>query len=190
MTCPSSPLTWWAARAAAASALPLPTPAQPPWTARCHRFMSKLPSACTGHLSILNQDHQRDMTRRLSFLAQSDRCVTACEWRRMLQEKFGLQNNRTVPEWGQAIFSDMCVIVRPENPDELARFIQYCIALHQTHLILSQRAYPVTQYKCGPCMFLVSAAAVPECAQSWRIRQIQPPAIHFLPCMKSSGHSY
>ncbi|KAK9907725.1 hypothetical protein WJX75_008795 [Coccomyxa subellipsoidea] len=65
----------------------------------------------------------------------------------MLQEKFGLQNNRTVPEWGQAIFSDMCVIVRPENPDELARFIQYCIALHQTHLILSQRAYPVTQYK-------------------------------------------
>ncbi|EIE26217.1 ferredoxin-dependent bilin reductase [Coccomyxa subellipsoidea C-169] len=65
----------------------------------------------------------------------------------LLQEKYGLQNNRTVPEWGQAIFSDMCVIVRPENPDELSRFIQYCIALHQTHLMLSQRAYPVTQQK-------------------------------------------
>lgn len=69
--------------------------------------------------------------------------------RRLLQEKYGLQNNRTVPEWGQAIFSDMCVIVRPENPDELSRFIQYCIALHQTHLMLSQRAYPVTQYRCA-----------------------------------------
>lgn len=70
--------------------------------------------------------------------------------RRLLQEQFGLESNRSIPEWGRDIFSDMCVIVRPEDPDELSRFIQYCIALHQTHLILSQHARPVTEYKCAP----------------------------------------
>ncbi|CAL8462694.1 g2227 [Coccomyxa elongata] len=65
----------------------------------------------------------------------------------LLQEQFGLESNRGIPEWGRDIFSDMCVIVRPEDPDELSRFIQYCIALHQTHLILSQHARPVTEYK-------------------------------------------
>lgn len=67
----------------------------------------------------------------------------------MLQEHYGLENNRTTPEWGQAIFSDMCVIMRPENPDELSRFLQYCITLHRTHLVLSQQARPVTEYRCA-----------------------------------------
>lgn len=75
--------------------------------------------------------------------------VCAC-WYRLLQEQFGLESNRGIPEWGRDIFSDMCVIVRPEDPDELSRFIQYCIALHQTHLILSQHARPVTEYSCAP----------------------------------------
>ncbi len=41
------------------------------------------------------------------------------------QARFGLENNRTILEWGQAIFSDLCIIVRPQNADVL-----YSMALH------------------------------------------------------------
>lgn len=75
-------------------------------------------------------------------------CVEFSEYvHRQLQEKHGLQNNRKIPEWGQDIFSDMCVIMRPESPDELQRFMLYCIDLHRVHLHLSGRVQPLTEQR-------------------------------------------
>lgn len=53
---------------------------------------------------------------------------------RQLQEKHGLQNNRKIPDWGQDIFSEMCVIMRPTSQDELLRFMLYCNDLHRVYL--------------------------------------------------------
>ena len=67
--------------------------------------------------------------------------------RRQLQEKYGLQNNRKIPEWGQDIFSDMCVIMRPQSQDELQRFMLYCNDLHRVYLHLSFHVPPLTEQR-------------------------------------------
>ena len=33
---------------------------------------------------------------------------------RELQKQYGMTTNRATPEWGKAIFSDLCVILRPQ----------------------------------------------------------------------------
>ena len=55
-----------------------------------------------------------------------------------------MESNRSIPEWGKAIFSDLCVIVRPETAEDLERFLRYTIALHEVHILLSKNAQPVT----------------------------------------------
>jgi phycocyanobilin:ferredoxin oxidoreductase len=60
-----------------------------------------------------------------------------------LQIKYGLESNRTIPEWGSAIFSKMCVIVRPNTPQEVASFLKYAIALANFHVQIGRLAVPV-----------------------------------------------
>jgi hypothetical protein len=59
------------------------------------------------------------------------RCHYCC---RELQTRYGLKSNREVPEWGRAIFSPLCVIMRPTSADELGRFLKYTLALNQMHV--------------------------------------------------------
>lgn len=51
-----------------------------------------------------------------------------------LQARYGLESNRSIPEWGRAIFSPLCVIVRPQGGEELGRFLKYALALNQLHV--------------------------------------------------------
>jgi phycocyanobilin:ferredoxin oxidoreductase len=60
-----------------------------------------------------------------------------------------MESNRAIPDWGRAIFSDLCVIVRPESAEELERFLLYTIALNHVHILLSKQAQPVTQGRCA-----------------------------------------
>lgn len=53
---------------------------------------------------------------------------------RDLQARYGLESNRGVPDWGRAIFSPLCIIVRPQSGDELGRFLKYALALTQMHV--------------------------------------------------------
>lgn len=53
--------------------------------------------------------------------------------RRELQARYGLETNRRVPDWGAAIFSPLCVLMRPETDADLAAFLKYTIALAQYH---------------------------------------------------------
>lgn len=54
--------------------------------------------------------------------------------RRQLQAKYELENNRSIPPWGQAIFSPCCVIMRPQGGEDLGRFLKYTLALTQLHV--------------------------------------------------------
>ncbi len=67
--------------------------------------------------------------------------------RRQLQDQYKLQNNRKIPEWGQDIFSDMCVILRPRDLEEVQRFMQYSNDLHRVYLHLASRVPPLTQQR-------------------------------------------
>ena len=64
----------------------------------------------------------------MAFLAVPGRA------RRELQKRYALESNREVPAWGAAIFSPLCVIMRPESPEDLGRFLKYCLALTQLHV--------------------------------------------------------
>ena len=59
-----------------------------------------------------------------------------------------MENNRTTPEWGNAIFSEMCVIMRPVTSGDLADFIKYAIALSRMHMQLARLATPVQHNRC------------------------------------------
>ena len=67
--------------------------------------------------------------------------------RRQLQDQYKLQNNRKIPEWGRDIFSDMCVILRPKDLEEVQRFMQYSSDLHRVYLHLASRVPPLTQQR-------------------------------------------
>lgn len=54
--------------------------------------------------------------------------------RRQLQARYQLENNRSIPPWGQAIFSPCCVIMRPQGGEDLGRFLKYALALTQMHV--------------------------------------------------------
>ncbi|KAK9796624.1 hypothetical protein WJX73_002588 [Symbiochloris irregularis] len=60
-----------------------------------------------------------------------------------LQSQLGLSSNRQTPEWGKAIFSDLCLLMRPTSPQDLAGFLKYAIALHQAYLTSFANATPV-----------------------------------------------
>lgn len=66
---------------------------------------------------------------------------------RALQQQYHLENNRAVPSWGKEIFSDLCIIMRPSAPEELANFIKYTIALTQAHLQISSQTSTVQSNK-------------------------------------------
>lgn len=63
--------------------------------------------------------------------------------RRQLQERYGMATNRSTPEWGRAIFSDLCVILRPGGPDDVSSFLKYALGLTRAHLQLARLAQPV-----------------------------------------------
>ena len=60
-----------------------------------------------------------------------------------MQAKYSLESNRSVPEWGAAIFSEYCIIVRPQSPTEIAAFLKYAIALVNFHMQIGRLARPV-----------------------------------------------
>ena len=78
---------------------------------------------------------------------------------RQLQEKYELQNNRKIPEWGQDIFSEMCVIMRPQSHDDLQRFMLYCNDLHRLYLHLSFQIAPLSEQRCETCQWVYSRGA-------------------------------
>lgn len=60
-----------------------------------------------------------------------------------LQEEYGMATNRAIPEWGRSIFSDLCVILRPSNPEDVSNFLQYALAMTRVHLQMARLAKPV-----------------------------------------------
>lgn len=57
-----------------------------------------------------------------------------------LQAKYRLESNRRVPEWGSAIFSRLCIIMRPGSKDDLLRFMGYALDLAELHAHESKKA--------------------------------------------------
>lgn len=60
-----------------------------------------------------------------------------------LQGRYGMESNRSVPEWGAAIFSPLCVCLRPQAPADVAAFLKYAIALINFHVQIGRLAEPV-----------------------------------------------
>lgn len=60
-----------------------------------------------------------------------------------LQDKYGVTTNRGVPAWGEAIFSQFCVCMRPTSAEELGSFLKYAVALSDFHLQMGRLAAPV-----------------------------------------------
>lgn len=62
-----------------------------------------------------------------------------------LQERFldDAAASRRVPDWGKAIFSDRCVCIRPDTPEQLQGFVRYAIALTRAHLLYANLLSPV-----------------------------------------------
>jgi phycocyanobilin:ferredoxin oxidoreductase len=54
-----------------------------------------------------------------------------------------VETNRLVPDWGRAIFSPLCVCMRPSSPAEVGAFLKYAIALSQFHVQIGRLAAPV-----------------------------------------------
>eukprot|EP00798_Chlamydomonas_sp_ICE-L_P016547 gene16547-22776_t len=53
-------------------------------------------------------------------------------------------NQRAIPEWGQNIFSPLCVCMRPKDGEEFAGFMKYAVGLHRAHMMLAQLSEPVS----------------------------------------------
>ena len=62
---------------------------------------------------------------------------------RQLQAQLSLTSNRQAPDWGKAIFSDLCILMKPSGPQDLAKFLKYAIALHSAYLTSFAGAAPV-----------------------------------------------
>ena len=60
-----------------------------------------------------------------------------------------MTNNRTKPDWGEAIFSEHCVIMRPDGEDSLSDFVKYAIAVTRMHLQLARLQTPVQTNRCA-----------------------------------------
>lgn len=44
---------------------------------------------------------------------------------------------RSIPAWGSAIFSPLCLCITPKTPEELSGFMKYAVALTRAHLMVS-----------------------------------------------------
>ena len=60
-----------------------------------------------------------------------------------LQQKYGVETNSDIPEWGKRIFSECCIQMRPESPEDVGRFLKYTLALVHFHLQFARLALPV-----------------------------------------------
>ena len=45
-----------------------------------------------------------------------------------------MENNRAMPDWGKEIFSDHCIMMRPDSVEQLSNFIKYAVCLVRVHL--------------------------------------------------------
>lgn len=66
---------------------------------------------------------------------------------RALQAELGVTTNRAMPDWGREIFSDHCIMMRPEAIEDLSRFLKYSIGLTRVHLRFAHQLQPVQQNK-------------------------------------------
>ena len=76
---------------------------------------------------------------------------------RALQAQWGVENNRALPEWGRAVFSDLCIMMRPAGEAELTAFVKYCIALAHAYLEVARHVQPPTSNLCARCSHLLLA---------------------------------
>jgi len=54
-----------------------------------------------------------------------------------------LSASQALPEWGQEIFSPLCVCLRPISTDETYQFIRYACSITRLHLEISRLMYPI-----------------------------------------------
>ena len=66
-----------------------------------------------------------------------------------LQQKYGVQTNSNIPEWGKQIFSDFCIQMRPESPEDVGKFLKYTLAIVSFHLQFARLALPVGAHGTG-----------------------------------------
>jgi phycocyanobilin:ferredoxin oxidoreductase len=85
-----------------------------------------------------------------------------------LAAKYGVQSNRQVPEWGKDIFSDHCVICRPQKPEEVAAFLKYAIALTLFHVQMGRLAGPVGEEGRAQRLADIAAAHARYCSHQLR----------------------
>ena len=60
-----------------------------------------------------------------------------------LQERYSVKTNRAIPDWGKEIFSPLCVLMRPTNPEDVGKFMRYCLALADFHIQFAKLSTPV-----------------------------------------------
>jgi len=60
-----------------------------------------------------------------------------------LQEKYNVKTNRSIPEWGKEIFSPLCVLMRPSDPEDVRKFMKYGLALADFHVQFAKLSTPV-----------------------------------------------
>ncbi len=66
-----------------------------------------------------------------------------------------MTNNRTKPDWGEAIFSEHCIIMRPTGEESLGDFIKYAIAVTRMHLQFARLQTPVQTNRCNRQLGLI-----------------------------------
>ena len=105
---------------------------------------------------------QRIGLHRPALTVASGHLLTPCTVSsigRQLQEKYRMTNNRTKPEWGEAIFSEHCVITRPAGEEALADFVKYAIAVTRMHLQIARLTMPVQTNRRAPGQLAVPPSA-------------------------------
>lgn len=60
-----------------------------------------------------------------------------------IQKKYDVATNRSIPDWGKEIFSEYCILMRPETPADVGKFIKYALALTHFHVQFARLANPV-----------------------------------------------
>lgn len=60
-----------------------------------------------------------------------------------LQRRSEVGSNRAMPEWGKSIFSEYCIMMRPDTDEALEAFMRYSVALFRLHLRFAHASEPV-----------------------------------------------
>ena len=82
---------------------------------------------------------------------------------RQLQQQYGVENNRVMPEWGRAVLSDMCIMTRPGSEEELLAFFKYCVAVVHAYLDMSRHVQPPASNLCAQRLLSPSSPAQCPC---------------------------